>query len=164
VTFFDQNTGKDHGMRNIFLGLCVLVLLSGCMSPAARMSQEDISSLSNQQLCGLNNSYGWEEKTQIEIGRRNLNCDPVFNECLNRGSKPNTPEMALCTNQIRQTMQLEEQVKRQQKTLESQMDKQRRELEYQRGLDNLQRMKQANQPQIQNHHQPQFCAGFPFCH
>jgi|GEM_PF-2578527 len=144
-------------MKKILLGLSVFVLLTGCASPAAKMSQRDITNLSNQQLCGLNNNYGWEEKTQIEIGRRNLNCDPVFNECANRGLKPNTPEIALCMNQIHQTLDLQAQVRKQQS-----------DLEYQRTLNEIQLRKQANQvppqPQNQNSYTPQFCSGFPFCH
>lgn len=144
-------------MKKILLGLSVLVLLTGCESPAARMSPRDIASLSNQQLCVLNNGYGWEEKTQIEIGRRNLNCDPVFNECVSRGIKPNTSDMALCMNEIRQTQALESQVK-----------KQESELEYQRTLNDIRLKKQANQPELEpknkNPYAPQFCPGFPFCH
>jgi hypothetical protein len=143
-------------MKNTLLALALIIPLTGCESPAARMSPHDIASLSNQQLCSLNNSYGWEEKTQIEIGRRNLNCDPIFNECINRGTKQNTPEMALCINQIHQTLALQEQ-----------LEEQQRDLEYQRTLNEIQLRKEANknrqQPYNTYNGQPQFCEGFPFC-
>ena len=90
----------------------ILVLgLSACTSPTANMPQASISQLSNNQLCQLQGAYMFEPKLEVEIGKRNLNCDPAFNHCLQQGTKPNTPQMLLCMTQIRENWELKRQAK-----------------------------------------------------
>jgi hypothetical protein len=102
----------------IIIGLTLSTLLYGCASPAQQMTPQQVSMLANKQLCDLHNAYPWEQKTEMEIGRRNLNCDPAFNECLNQGNKPGTPAMGLCVSQLRQSWELQRQVQQQQRQIE----------------------------------------------
>lgn len=102
--------------KTIFL----LFILSGCGSPAQQMTPQQISMLSNEQLCQLKNSYPWEQNTEIEIGRRNLNCDPAYNECIGRGNKPNTPAMAMCINQLRENWAMKKELEKKDAQLKQQ--------------------------------------------
>jgi hypothetical protein len=143
-----------------YLIVCAVMGLAACASPAAQMSPQQISSLSNQQLCDLQNNYLWDQNTEIEIGRRNLNCDPIYNECLLRGMKPDGPEMALCMNQIRETQALQAKVAQQQ-----------RELETERTLNEMRAGNQQQQNQVivvqpgsqRKANTSPFCPTFPYC-
>lgn len=105
-------------IKNKFL--LALFLLSACGSPAKQMTPQQISMLSNQQLCELKNRYAWEQNTEIEIGRRNLNCDPAFNECIEKGNKPNTPAMGICVEQTRKIWALQRELERKEDKIEYQ--------------------------------------------
>ncbi len=112
--------------HKITLGL-IVTLLSGCYSPAAEMSPQQISMMSDMQLCQLKNSYPWEQNTEIEIGRRNLNCDPAYNECLSQGHRPNSPAMAMCIKQVRENWALQREVQKKDAQLQQQQVQQSNE-------------------------------------
>lgn len=100
--------------------IAITLLLSGCESPATSMTQEQVSGLSNEQLCSLKSSYPWEQKTELEIGKRNLNCDPAYNECLGRGNQPNTPAMTTCIIQVRENWALQQEIQRKNTQIQNQ--------------------------------------------
>ncbi len=106
--------------RNQALSMIALLCLGACQSPAVGMSPQELSSLSNEQLCSLQLSYPWEQKTEMEIGRRNLNCDPAFNQCLGQGHQPSSPGMTSCINQVRENWRLQKQVEDQQRQMQYQ--------------------------------------------
>lgn len=99
---------------NKYFYLIPALILSGCVSPAASMTQEQVATFSNQQLCELTWNYPYEQKTQLEIGRRGLNCDPVYIECDNSGLEPGTPAFTLCMKNIQERNALAQQVQAQQ--------------------------------------------------
>lgn len=108
-------------MKNPVFAITVLslaLLVAACASPAEHMSMQEVSTLSDKQLCDLKRMYRWEKKTELEIGRRNLNCDPDYIECASRGVKPNSPEMAVCIDQLRENRELKEKIEAQQRELE----------------------------------------------
>ncbi len=83
------------------LAIGAIVCVTGCASPAVEMTPQQISQLTDQQICNLHNGFTWETKTELEIGRRNLNCDPDFNLCVARGIDPrNTPVITSCMQDI----------------------------------------------------------------
>jgi len=131
-----------------YLILWAVLGLAACASPAAQMTPEQISSLSNQQLCNLKNNYLWDQNTEVEIGRRNLNCDPVYNECVQRGAESG-PELSLCMNQIRDKQVMEQKIAQQEA-----------ELEAQRSRNEL--LMRSQGQQSQNPASP-FCPTFPYC-
>lgn len=107
--------------------LISLLSLTACTSPAVTMTQAQVASLSNQQLCDLKNTYPYEQKTEVEIGRRNLNCDPVFNYCRIQGIEPNTPAMGMCIRNVHEQAAMEQQIQIQQSQLQAQESRQRLE-------------------------------------
>lgn len=123
------------------------ILLAGCVtSPAVQMTSQEVSQLSNRQLCELRNNYPWEQNTEIEIGRRNLNCDPAENECLAQGNRPGTPAMALCVKQMRdgwamqkELQQKDSQLQQQQIRMQNQQNQEKllQSIENQRYMDNF---------------------------
>lgn len=96
------------------------LLLGACASPAQNMSPQQVSQLSDLQLCQLKNSYAYEQKTEIEIGKRNLNCHPAYMECASRGLKNGTPEMSLCANQVQENWAMQQRIQEQERELERQ--------------------------------------------
>lgn len=96
------------------------LLLNGCESPAASMTPQQVSQLSNDQLCDLKNSYPWEQNTELEVGKRNLICDPAYNQCLGQGNKPDSPNMTTCINQLRENWALQEELGRKEQQLRTQ--------------------------------------------
>lgn len=97
-------------MKKILSILCLL-LLTACVSPASDMTSEQVAKLSNSQLCHLRNSYPWEAKTETEIGRRGINCDPLYLECKYQGFEDNTPEMRFCINSLEEQYALQKRLK-----------------------------------------------------
>jgi hypothetical protein len=102
----------SHIMKR-YLQLLPLIILSACASPAAQMTPEQVSNLSNQQLCELTWNYPYEQKTQVEIGKRKINCDPVYIECDNSGVKPGTPGFMLCMKNVQERNELAQQAQTQ---------------------------------------------------
>jgi hypothetical protein len=124
----------------LYLPVIAILGLSGCASPAVDMTQQQVSSLSDDQLCNLKNSYSWESKTEVEIGTRNLNCDPAYRQCLLQGFKKNTPEITLCTKQVNENWELQNKLEEQKKEAE----KDKKELESKNKLNELIRQRNAN--------------------
>jgi hypothetical protein len=131
---------------NKYFYLIPALILSGCVSPAANMTPEQVATFSNQQLCELTWNYPYEQKTQLEIGRRGLNCDPVYIECDNSGLEPGTPAFTLCMNNIRQRNALAQQVQIQQTQLQLQAQQQQPSATSQ-VLDQLQDIRERQQQQ-----------------
>jgi hypothetical protein len=100
-------------MKKYLLFLLVLTL-SACASPAANMSSQQVASLSDQQLCNLQWNYPYEAKTEVEIGRRNLNCDPAYLECKSSGLKDGSPSLSHCIKTVQERNVLAQQVQIQQ--------------------------------------------------
>jgi hypothetical protein len=124
------------------LSLSLVLIVSACAeSPATTMTPQQISTLSNTQLCGLHNNYAWDQATEMEIGRRNLICDPAYIECSNRGNKPGTPAMALCMDQLRQNWALQEEVQKK----DHELQQKQIELNNQQRWNNI--LNQSNRPQ-----------------
>lgn len=144
-------------IKNYLLIFAVLSL-TACVSPAAQMTPEQLSTLSNQQLCNLKNNYLWDQNTEIEVGRRNLNCDPIYNECLLRGAEPNGAEMALCMNQIREQQAMQRTINQQQ----AELDLQRRRNDMIVQSQQVQARNQVVIVQPQKNPSP-FCPTFPYC-
>jgi hypothetical protein len=90
-----------------FTVLITLLTLTACASPVMKMSDAEVKSLSDDQLCRYDNAYRSEARTTREIARRNLNCDPAFRTCLKRGNTPNTDAMKFCMDIIRENERLQ---------------------------------------------------------
>lgn len=120
----------------IIAALCSTLILTGCASPAERMSPTQVASLSDLQLCQLNNGYNFEQKTYVEIGRRGLNCDPAHVVCASRGIHDKTPEMDLCVGQVR----LQQAQAAQMQAIQRHLREQRREIEHERNMLELERL------------------------
>lgn len=119
------------------LFLYLELLLAGCVeSPAKTMTPQQISSLSNTQLCELSNNYEWDQNTEIEIGKRDLICDPAYIECSNQGHALGTPAMALCMDQLRENWALQEQVQEQQEELARQRQQAESQHQWDRIIEN----------------------------
>lgn len=84
----------------------VLALLTACASPTFQMSPEQVASLSDDQICSYKNNYRNETKLEVELARRNLNCDPYFRECLRQGNQPGTQAMDFCRDVLRDNQRL----------------------------------------------------------
>ncbi len=93
-------------MKKVFL-ILLSVTLTSCASPVLQMTDAQVRSLSDDQLCRYDNAYRAEPRTTNEIARRKLNCDPAFRTCLNRGNKPNTDAMRFCMDLVRENERLE---------------------------------------------------------
>lgn len=135
------------------------LLASACQpipSPATTMSPEQISQLSNQQLCELKNSYVWEQKTEVEIGKRNLNCDPDYNECLAKGIDPTTSSMGYCIKDIQEKRALEEKLE------EKEAELKRKQEEIEDKQEQYERDRR-HQEVMEKYKTPKYCQGFPFC-
>jgi hypothetical protein len=140
------------------LSLAALCLvLTACQSPTATMHPQQVSQLSNQQLCNLKNSYPWEQNLELELGKRGLNCDPDFNECRNRGIDTSSPAMASCINDIREKRQLQREMQQQQ----MQMQQQQRAAETAR-QNELWRLQMENRRLQHQQTAPKICTGL-FC-
>lgn len=142
-------------MYRKLLSISLTLIVSSCVSPATNMSPDQISQLSSQQLCELRNTYGWEQKTEIEIGKRDLNCDPDYNECLAKGADPKTPAMAYCIKEIQEKRAMKNKIAKQEYEIKQQQEKYERERIYNESLNRLQNTSTPTPPQ--------FCKGFPFC-
>lgn len=70
------------------------------------MTDQQIQSLSDDQLCSYKNGYRAEARTEAEIARRGLNCNRYYRECLRRGNQPNTQAMGFCMDLLRENERL----------------------------------------------------------
>jgi len=97
-----------------FTMMCLIGLV-GCTSPIADMSPAQVAQLTDDQLCGYRNYYPYDQNTELEIGRRNLNCDPATRSCMKRGLNEGSPELNLCVTELRNKWALESQLANQAK-------------------------------------------------
>lgn len=88
-------------MKKFYL-LSAALLLSACASPTLQMTQAQVASLSDDQVCKYKNNYRDETKLDAEIAHRNLNCDRFFRQCLAQGNQPGTKAMKFCTDILRE--------------------------------------------------------------
>jgi len=84
-----------------YISIISLLLLVSCKSPVADYSPSQIALLSDDQLCDLSDSYRYEPKTEFEISKRGINCDPAHRECVRNGMQPRTHQMDYCVEQVR---------------------------------------------------------------
>lgn len=97
-----------------------VALLGACASPAQNMTEHQISQLSDIQLCQLKRAYAYEPKTEVEIGKRKVNCHPAYLECEQKGFKRGTAELSICADQLVKQADLQKKIDQQQKELERQ--------------------------------------------
>ncbi|PZO86701.1 MAG: hypothetical protein DI626_05805 [Micavibrio aeruginosavorus] len=81
-----------------FVPFLLLILVSACASPAKDMTAEQVSHLSDEQLCDMSKSYAFEAKIEVEIGKRDLQCTDEYLACKRQGYKPRTPDFENCQN------------------------------------------------------------------
>lgn len=86
--------------------LSVALSLGACASPTFEMTPAQVASLSDDQLCKYENNYRDETKLDLEISRRNLNCDRFFRACLKQGNQPGTKAMSFCQDVLRENERL----------------------------------------------------------
>lgn len=103
-----------------FTALSLVILLGACSSPAQNMTEHQISQLSDIQLCQLKSSYAYEPKTEVEIGKRQINCHPAYLECEQKGFKRGTAELSICADQLVKQAELQKKIDQQQKELNRQ--------------------------------------------
>ncbi len=72
------------------------MFLAGCASPIESMTPQQISALSDSQLCYSDGIHRRGEKARQEIQRRNLNCDPDYRYCVESGFSPGTNQFLGC--------------------------------------------------------------------
>jgi hypothetical protein len=84
----------------------LIMLISGCASPAFNMTDQQIHTLSDDQLCSFKNGYRAEARTEAEVARRGLNCNRYHRECLRRGNRPGTQAMDFCMDLLRENERL----------------------------------------------------------
>ncbi len=84
----------------------VLLVLAGCASPTLQMTDAQVSSLPDEQICKYKNNYRNETKLEAEIARRNLNCDRFYRRCLDAGNQPDTKAMDFCVRTLRENERL----------------------------------------------------------
>jgi hypothetical protein len=92
-------------MKKILL-IPLILLAAACASPTFQMTPEQVMSLTDDQLCTYQNNYRAETKLEMEIARRNLNCNRFHRECLRRGNVPGTEAMAFCESLLRENERL----------------------------------------------------------
>lgn len=129
-------------MKQKYFLIPFMLLLAGCGSPLGDMTPQQISTLSDDQLCAYRNNYPYEEKTELEIGKRKLNCDPATRECQSTGHMLGTPAMALCVKQTRENWAMQEHLEQQQQQMIQQQQQIQRDLNWQRQMLELERMRQ----------------------
>jgi hypothetical protein len=93
-------------MRILFL-LFFCLFLGACSSPALQMSAEQIRTLSDDQLCSYKNSYAAEPKTELEIAKRKLNCNPFHRACLKQGLEPSSKGFEVCMHLMQENQRLQ---------------------------------------------------------
>lgn len=91
------------------LSIFVVLFLAACASPTLKMSDQQIMSLSDDQLCSYKNNYRDEPRLNAELAARNLGgmeCNRHYRSCLRRGNQPNTEAMNFCMDVLRENERL----------------------------------------------------------
>jgi hypothetical protein len=86
--------------------IILLMIVTGCASPARNLIDAQIHDLSDDQLCHYQNNYRSEYRVDAEIRNRGVNCNRYFRECLAQGNEPGTDAMAFCIDILRQNERL----------------------------------------------------------
>lgn len=95
-------------MIRIF-AIAAVLTLTACASPTMKMSDQQIMSLSDDQLCSYKNSYREEPRLNAELNARGLGgmeCNRHYRNCLKRGNQPNTEAMNFCMDVLRDNERL----------------------------------------------------------
>lgn len=79
----------------------------GACHPISSMKPEEVAQLSDDQICDYENRISNNEFVVLEIGKRNLNCDPFHRACLAKGLKPKTSAINICTDQLKENDRLQ---------------------------------------------------------
>ncbi len=91
------------------LAITAILMLAGCASPTMKMSDQQIASLGDDQLCNYKNNYREEPRLNAEMARRGLQpleCNPKFRECARRGNQPGTEAMNFCMDVLQDNERL----------------------------------------------------------
>lgn len=104
--------------RRSYLIPFLVLGLNACTSPAVNMTEYQVSQLSDLQLCQLKNSYAYEQKTEIELGKRNLNCHPAYMQCRQSGYDNNSQEIHTCAQNLADRWALEKKLADKERELE----------------------------------------------
>lgn len=144
VTSMSLVTFSHKGVRmKKTTALFVTTLLAGCAQPqVVHYSTEQIAQLSNAQLCELKNHYNPNANIEVEVGRRNLICDPIINECLGRGNKLGTPAMSLCIKEIKENIALKQELAQK----EAELKQKNIQLQNQQMWENILEYKKKSKP------------------
>lgn len=109
---------KQTKPTKITLPLILTLFVAACASPATKMTEHQVSQLSDLQLCQLKNSYSYEQKTEVEIGKRNLNCHPAYMQCRQNGYDNNSQEIHTCAQNLADRWALEKELAEKERELE----------------------------------------------
>lgn len=74
-----------------------------------KMSDQQIASLSDEQICNYKRNYREEPRLNDELMRRGLGameCNPNFRECARRGNQPGTESMNFCMDVLQDNERL----------------------------------------------------------
>lgn len=121
--------------------ILITAMLGGCAPQVVHYSTDQIAQLSNAQLCELKN-YNHNAYIEAEVGRRNLICDPIINECLGRGNRLSTPAMSLCIKEIKENLALKQELAKK----EAELKQKNIELQNQQMWENILEYKNKNKP------------------
>jgi hypothetical protein len=88
------------------LTIAAVLALTACASPTLKMTDQEIASLNDSQLCDYKNNYSQDDRRDREIARRGLICDPYARECLARGNTPGSEAMGFCVATLRENARL----------------------------------------------------------
>ena len=91
------------------LALFGLLFLAACASPTMKMSDQQIYSLSDDQLCNYKTSYREEPRLNAELARRGLGgmqCNRHYRECVRRGNQSGTEALNFCMDTLRENERL----------------------------------------------------------
>lgn len=92
-----------------FLAFIAVMVLAACASPTMKMSDQQLVSLSDDQLCAYKNNYREEPRLNVELARRGLGpveCNPRFRQCMARGNQPGTRAMDFCMDVLAENERL----------------------------------------------------------
>jgi hypothetical protein len=121
----------------------ITTMLAGCAQPQViHYSTDQIAQLSNAQLCEIKNNYNPSAYIEAEVGRRNLICDPIINECLGRGNRLSTPAMALCIKEIKENFALKQELAKK----EAELKQKDVQIQNQQMWDNILEQSKKNKP------------------
>lgn len=96
-------------MIKAVLSIAAVLLVVACASPTMKMSDQQIVSLSDDQLCSYKRNYREEPRLNEELARRGLGgmeCNPHYRECLRRGNQPGTEALNFCMDVLHDNARL----------------------------------------------------------